>query len=71
MAYPDLYNDESKILEAKNIKVKSVSFDAVLTSRRLILLDSKKQMVPPQEILLATLKNVDSGENARSAPRPS
>lgn len=68
MAYPDLYSDESKILEATNIKVKSVSFDAVLTSRRLILIDSKKHMLPPQEILLATLKSVDSGENAIRDP---
>jgi hypothetical protein len=68
MAYPDLYKDESRILETKNIKVKSVTFDAVLTTRRLILLDNKKQMVPPQEILLATLKNVDSSENAIRDP---
>jgi hypothetical protein len=68
MAYPDLYKDELKILEAQNIKVKSVSFNAVLTNRRLILVDSKKQMLAPQEILLATLKNVDSGENAIRDP---
>jgi hypothetical protein len=68
MAYPDLYKDELKILETQNIKVKSVSFNAVLTNRRLILIDSKKQMLPPQEILLATLKNVDSGENAIRDP---
>lgn len=68
MAYPDLYKDESRILETKNIKVKSVTFDAVLTTRRLILVDNKKQMVPPQEILLATLKNVESGENAIRDP---
>jgi hypothetical protein len=64
MAYPDLYKDEMKILEAQNIKVKSVSFNAVLTNRRLILIDNRKQKLPSQEILLATLKNVDSGENA-------
>jgi len=68
MAYPDLYNDESKILEAQNVKVKSVTFEVVLTNRRLILIDSKKQMVPPQEVLLATVKNVDSGENAIRDP---
>jgi hypothetical protein len=67
MAYPDLYKDESKILEARNIKVKSVSFEAVLTNRRLVLLDSKKGM-PAQEILLATLKNIDGGENAIRDP---
>jgi len=68
MAYPDLYKDESKILDAQNIKVKSVSFDAILTTRRLILIDHKKPMAPPQEILLATLKNVDTGENAIRDP---
>ncbi|MCK9580737.1 MAG: zinc ribbon domain-containing protein [Methanoregula sp.] len=68
MAYPNLYNDESIILETKNVKVKSVTFEAILTSRRLILTDSKKQTMPPQEILLATLKNVDSGENAIRDP---
>lgn len=68
MAYPDLYNDEHKVLEAKNVKVKSVSFTVVLTNRRLILIDSKRQSLPPQEILLATLKNVDSGENAIRDP---
>jgi hypothetical protein len=68
MAYPNLYKDESKILETQNIKVKSVSFEAVLTTRRLVLVDSKKRIVPPQEILLATLKNVDTGENAIRDP---
>jgi len=68
MAYPDLYKDESRLLETKNVKVKSVTFDAVLTTRRLILIDSKKQMVPPQEILLATVKHVEGGENAIRDP---
>ncbi len=68
MAYPDLYKDEQKILETQNIKVKSVSFTAVLTNRRLVLIDGKKGMLPPQEILLATLKNVESGENAIRDP---
>jgi hypothetical protein len=68
MVYPDLYSDEHKVLESQNIKVKSVSFTAVLTNRRLILLDSKRQTLPPQEILLATLKSVDSGENAIRDP---
>ncbi|HII98919.1 MAG TPA: hypothetical protein HA272_06650 [Methanoregula sp.] len=68
MAYPDLYKDESRLLETQNVKVKSVTFDAVLTTRRLILLDSKKKMVPPQEILLATVKHVEGGENAIRDP---
>ncbi len=68
MAYPDLYKDESRILDSQNVKVKSVTFEAVLTTRRLILVDNKKQMVPPQEILLATVKNVEGGENAIRDP---
>lgn len=68
MAYPDLYQDEHKLLEAQNIKVKSVSFNAVLTNRRLVLIDSKRQKLPPQEILLATVRSIESGENAIRDP---
>jgi len=64
MAYPDLYSDESIVLKAQNIKVKSVSFEAVLTTRRLILVDSKKHLIAPQEILLATVRDIEPGENA-------
>ena len=68
MAYPDLYHDESILLNAQNVKVKSVSFEAILTNRRLILVDSKKHLIPPQEILLATLRDVEGGENAIRDP---
>nr|WP_320160685.1 zinc ribbon domain-containing protein [uncultured Methanoregula sp.] len=64
MAYPDLYNDESVLLNAQNVKVKSVTFEAILTTKRLILVDSKKHLIAPQEILLATLRDVEGGENA-------
>jgi hypothetical protein len=68
MAYPDLYSDETVVLNAQNIKVKSVSFEAILTTRRLILVDSKKHLIAPQEILLATLKDIEVGENAIRDP---
>ena len=68
MAYPDLYSDESVVLNTQNIKVKSVSFEAVLTTRRLILVDSKKHLIAPQEILLATLRDIEVGENAIRDP---
>jgi hypothetical protein len=68
MAYPDLYSDETIVLNAQNIKVKSVSFEAVLTTRRLILVDSKKHLISPQEILLATLRDIEAGENAIRDP---
>ncbi|MGA2121850.1 MAG: zinc-ribbon domain-containing protein [Methanoregula sp.] len=68
MAYPDLYSDETIVFNAQNIKVKSVSFEAVLTTRRLILIDSKKHLIAPQEILLATLRDIEIGENAIRDP---
>jgi hypothetical protein len=64
MGYPELDRDESIILEAQNIKFKSISFDARLTTRRIILIDSKKNIIPPQELLLATIWKVEAGENA-------
>jgi len=64
MGYPELDRDESIILEAKNVKFKSISFDARLTTRRIILIDSRKNIIPPQEILIATIWKVEAGENA-------
>ena len=68
MSYPELYSDERVVLQAQNVKVKSVSFEVVLTTRRLVLIDIKKDSIPPQEINLATLKDVESGENAIRDP---
>jgi hypothetical protein len=68
VSYPELYSDERVVLQAQNVKVKSVSFEVVLTTRRLVLIDTKKNSIPPQEINLATLKDVESGENAIRDP---
>ncbi len=68
MVFPELNSDESVILQAHNIKVKSVVFDAVLTNKRLILVDDKKGLIPPQEILIAAINTVDGGENAIRDP---
>ncbi|MDD4138156.1 MAG: zinc ribbon domain-containing protein, partial [Methanoregula sp.] len=40
----------------------------MLTTRRLILVDSKKHLIAPQEILLATLRDIEPGENAIRDP---
>ena len=64
MGYPELDRDESIILETRNIKFKSISFDAVLTNKRIILTDSKKNVIPYQDIALSTIRNVEAGENA-------
>lgn len=68
MSYPELYSDERVVLQTENVKVKSVLFEVVLTTRRLVLIDTKKNSIPPQEINLATLKDVESGENAIRDP---
>jgi hypothetical protein len=68
LSYPELYSDERVVLQAQNVKVKSVSFEVVLTTRRLVLIDTKKHSIPPQEINLATLKDVEIGENAIRDP---
>ncbi|HWS21805.1 MAG TPA: hypothetical protein VN227_04105, partial [Methanoregula sp.] len=64
MGYPELDRDESIILETRNIKFKSISFDAILTDKRIILSDSKKNVIPSQDIALSTIRNVEAGENA-------
>ncbi|MDP3565403.1 MAG: zinc-ribbon domain-containing protein [Methanoregula sp.] len=68
MVFPELDNDESVILQAHNIKVKSVVFEAVLTNKRLILVDDKKGFIPAQEILISSINTVDGGENAIRDP---
>jgi hypothetical protein len=47
MGYPELDQDESIILETRNVKFKSISLDAILTDKRIILIDSKKNVMPP------------------------
>jgi hypothetical protein len=68
MGYPDLKSDESIILTAQHVKVKSVPFELVLTNRRLILIDSEKNVVPTQLVPLITIRNVMAGENAIRDP---
>jgi hypothetical protein len=64
VGYPELDRDESIILETRNIKFKSISFDAILTDKRIILTDSKKNVIPSQVIALSTIRKVEAGENA-------
>jgi len=68
MGYPDLKSDESIVLTAQHVKVKSVPFELVLTNRRLIIIDSEKNVVPTQQIMLFTIRNVMAGENAIRDP---
>jgi hypothetical protein len=68
MGYPELDQDESIILETRNVKFKSISLDAILTNKRIILIDSKKDVNPPQEVSLASIRIVEMGENAIRDP---
>ena len=68
MGYPDLKSDESIVLTAQHVKVKSVPFELVLTNRRLIIIDSEKNVVPTQQISLVTIRNVTASENAIRDP---
>ena len=68
MGYPELDRDESIILETRNVKFKSILLDAILTNKRIILIDSKKNLIPPQEISLASIRIIEMGENAIRDP---
>jgi len=68
MGYPDLDSDESIILTTPDIKVKSVTFEAILTSKRLILVDTKKHLIQPQMVPLGSIRDVETGENAIRDP---
>jgi hypothetical protein len=68
MGYPDLSSDESIILTTQNVIVKSVPFEAILTSRRLVLINSRERHQPPIEIPLSAIRNFESGENGIRDP---
>ena len=61
---PDLRNDETILVRTPGIYVKSIPFEGILTNKRIFLVDRAKNLLPPKEILLATIKDVDPGENA-------
>ena len=50
------------------VSVKSIPFEGILTSRRIILVDRAKNILPPKEIPLATIKTAEPGENANRGP---
>jgi len=64
MADPELQGDEHVLIRTQGIHVKSISFEAILTNKRIILVDRLKNLLPPKEIPLATIKSIEPGENA-------
>jgi hypothetical protein len=64
MGDPELHADESIILKTPNVFVKSLPFEAILTNKRIILVDRENDPAPPKDILLATIRDMQPGENA-------
>ena len=64
MGGPDLHGDESVILTTPDVFVKSTPFKAVLTNKRIILVERDNDLVPPKDIVLATIRDVQPHKNA-------
>lgn len=64
MGDPELRNDEKVLVRTPGVYVKSIPFEGILTNKRIILVDRAKNLLPPKEIPLATVKEIESGENA-------
>lgn len=64
MVVPEIYDDENVLMRTPGIAVKSIPFDGILTSKRILLSDPAKGHLPPKEILLSAITAVEGGENA-------
>ncbi|MEI7857687.1 MAG: zinc-ribbon domain-containing protein [Methanomicrobiales archaeon] len=68
MGEPDLRSDESVLVRTQGVYVKSIPFEGIITNKRIILIDRAKKLLPPKEIPLATIKDIEGGENAIQDP---
>lgn len=64
MADPELRSDERVLVRTQGVYVKSIPFEGILTNKRIILVDRAKNLLPPKEIPLNTIKGAEAGENA-------
>jgi hypothetical protein len=64
MGDPELRSDETVLVRTQAVYVKSIPFEGILTNKRIILVDRAKNLLPPKEIPLITIKEIESGENA-------
>jgi hypothetical protein len=64
MADPEFRSDEKVLVRTPGVYVKSIPFEGILTNKRIILIDRAKNLLPPKEIPLVTIKEVEPGENA-------
>lgn len=65
---PVLSNNETVLLTIPDVLIKSVPFEAILTDKRIILLDRGKNPAPQKDIPLRTIRAVEAGENALRDP---
>jgi hypothetical protein len=63
-----LETGESIVLTADRVSIDGISFDAILTTRRLILMDSRHARSEPRTIHLAAIESVRSGKAATGEP---
>ena len=61
---PELYGNERILIRTENVHVKSISFEAILTNKRIIFINRVKNILSQKEIPLVTVQNVEAGENA-------
>jgi len=65
---PELYDDETILIRTPDVFVKSIPFEAVLTDRRIIFIDRKSDLIPPKEVPVSAIRDVEAGENAIRDP---
>jgi len=68
MGDPSFNSDERVLIRTPGIHVKSIPFEGTLTTRRIILTDRVKNILPSKDIPLATIQRVGVGVNALQDP---
>jgi hypothetical protein len=61
---PELRGDENILVRTPGVYVKAIPFEGILTNKRIILIDRATNLLPPKEIPLVTVTDVEGGENA-------
>jgi hypothetical protein len=64
MGDPELRGDENILVRTPGVYVKAIPFEGILTNKRIILIDRATNLLPPKEIPLVTVMDVEGGENA-------
>jgi hypothetical protein len=68
MGDPDLRSDETVLVRTPDVYVKSIPFEGIITNKRIVLVSRAKNLQPLKEIPLATIKDIEGGENAIRDP---